>query len=168
MRSESRAALSRLLAAAKRLLELKRIWDRQFEHPVTRPVLSQEQIERYRQELHLSPDQVERLRQRLPIRLSGEQLLHLQERMRVAVPAEQPEPQPQPLALHLPGPSKPVDVQGYYDQVRRAKWRGIPEEMRAGLRVDRWGVVFKKNPEGRGWKELGSDDDFEILPNSSW
>ena len=155
-----------LADAANRLLELKRRWDRSFEQPVTRPNLSPEAIERYQRELQLSPEQVERLRQRLPIRLAGEQLLRLEERMREAGRANQPVCPAPPSGPPVPTP--PTDVQRYYEEVRRNKWRAIPEEMRGGLRVDRWGVVFEKNPRGRGWRELGSDGNFQVLPNSSW
>jgi len=157
-----------LTDAANRLLELKKRWDRSFEHPVTRPNLSPEAIERYQKELQLSPEQVERLRQRLPIRLAGEQLLRLEERMREAGRANQSPPVCPAPTPHPPVPASSFDVQRYYEEVRRRKWRGIPEEMRGGLRVDRWGVAFEKNPDGRGWRELGSDGDFEVLPNSSW
>ena len=166
MSADFALALVFLAGAANRLLELKKRWDRSSEQPVTRPNLSPEAIERYRQELQLSPQQVERLRQRLPIRLAGEQLLRLEERMRAAGAANQSQYPKAPTSLPLPAPQ--TDVQRYYEEVRRTKWRGIPEDMRGGLRVDRWGVVFKKNSQGQGWRELGSDDGFEILPNSSW
>lgn len=56
----------------------------------------------------------------------------------------------------------------YYAAVERQKWGSIPPDMRGGLRVDRWGFVWQKNPHGRGWRELGTDDDYDVLPNSSW
>ena len=166
MSSDFALALAFLAGVTNRLLELKKRWERALEHPVTRPNLSPEQIERVRQELELSPDQVERLRQRLPIRLAGEQLLHLHDRMRQAARKNQPERStPPPPGLVA---AAPIDVGTYYEEVRRKKWRGIPEEMRGGLRVDRWGVVFEKSPQGSGWRELGSQGDYQILPNSSW
>lgn len=87
-------------------------------------------------------------------------------------------PDLQPSSPQRPGPAEqesspavsPPDpaVSRYYAAVSQQKWRGIPEDMRGGLRMDRWGTLHEKNPAGRGWREKGSDDVYEIKPNSSW
>ncbi|MFN8610631.1 MAG: hypothetical protein U0931_24030 [Vulcanimicrobiota bacterium] len=126
--------------------------------------LSPQEIERYRRELQLSEEQVEKLRQGLPIRLVGAQLPALQRRM------HEPDRPPTPVN-QAPPSSPPPDPNGlsrYYETVRERKWRGIPEDMRGNLRMDRWGTLYHKNPRGRGWREKGSDDPYDILPNSSW
>lgn len=133
-----------------------------LEHPVTHRRLSEREIEDYRRQWGLSPEQVERLRSRLPIRLTWEQQM-LNREIRPAPPCSvqllREESTP------LPDPARVAD---YYQQVARQKWRGIPEDMRGGLRVDRWGVLYEKNPRGQGWREKGSEGPFEIIPNASW
>jgi hypothetical protein len=52
--------------------------------------------------------------------------------------------------------------------VDKQKWGSIPPDQRGGLRVDRWGTVWSKNPHGTGWRELGCDGPYDIKPNSSW
>lgn len=133
-----------------------------LEHPATHRRLSEQEIEDYRLHWRLSPEQVERLRSRLPIRLTWEQqMLNRESRPStpVSVPVLRDESPP------LPDPAR---VEDYYQQVARQKWRGIPEDMRGGLRMDRWGVLYEKNPRGQGWREKGSEGPYDIIPNSSW
>ena len=185
MSSDFAIALLVLAAAARAVLGLKKEGDRLCEHPVTRRKLSPEEIEHYRQEFGLEEDQVQRLRQGLSINLTGQQHIRLQQRMCEAGrgtnrsdgstggwPSEAPDDPATLERARLRAEAEEAEsrrrCQQYYEAVSRKKWRGIPEEMRGGLRVDRWGTVFEKNPRGRGWRELGSDDDYEIVPNSSW
>lgn len=46
------------------------------------------------------------------------------------------------------------EINRYYNEIAKRR-EGVPK----GCRRDRYGILYEKNPNGFGWRELGSDPD---------
>jgi hypothetical protein len=59
-------------------------------------------------------------------------------------------------------------VNAFYEAISQEREKRIPPG--SGLKRDRWGFLFEKNPNGMGWREFGSDPDepYEMRINGSW
>lgn len=177
-----------LAKVAERVLEANREIEEALEEQHPRRKLSEEQIQHYKQEFNLSEEQVQRLRQNVPLNLTFQQQHRTQPQpVQVPVPVtgrtrdvetpfgptfafeKEADDDPQVLErAQREAEESRRKCKAYYDAVEKRKWGDIPEDMRRGLRRDRWGTTWEKNPKGPGWRELGSDGDYEITPNSSW
>jgi hypothetical protein len=175
-----------LAKVAERVFEFKKEVDDALEQRHPRRRLSEEEIQRYQQEFDLSEEQVQRLRQNSPLNLTFHQQGRRQTQP-VSVPVtgktrpvetafgltfafeKEADDDPQVLErARRDAEESRRKCKAYYDAVEKSKWGDIPQDMRRGLRKDRWGTTWEKNPNGPGWRELGSDDDYQITPNSSW
>jgi len=156
-------ALLALVPLAQRVLDYQEEVEQALNNS-RRP--TRRQLERMRTLYDMTDAQVERARQGLDWGMTPEQQQRAGERLLSEMPKPPTPQQPSPEELRERELTR--STREYYAAVDRQKWRGIPPEMRGGLRVDRWGTVWTKNPEGRGWRELGSDDPYDIKPNSSW
>lgn len=156
-------ALLALIPVARRVLEYQEEVEQALNngHRPTR-----EQLQRMRYLYDMTEEQVELCRQGLDWGMTPEQQQRSAERLRSEMP--QPPTVQRPSQEELEQRELTRKVREYYAAVDRQKWRGIPAEMRGGLRMDRWGTLWVKNPHGAGWREQGSDGPYDVKPSSSW